>query len=309
MKPSAKRVALNKLTLTRGSVEALEPGDKPWIAWDDQLTGFGVRVHPSGTKSYIVNYRAGDGGRKAPNKRVVLGHHGKVSPARARRLARQVLDEAAADPAGGRPATPGMPVLEQAFEAYMAGNPNRAERTNEIDRGRFKRCLGDWQTRPLDAITRRDVEGCFNRITGDSGWSMANQTISLLRSIYRRSCVDFEGLRNPVDLWLAGGGRYHRPRRRKISTPAEVLPCWKKGIETAVGMASARDALWFGLYTGMRLNEVLPLRWERVDMAGLVFRVEETKTGEPLELPVTPQLAAILERRWAACETLPGSLR
>ena len=309
MKPSAKRVALNKLALTGDAIEALEPADKPWIAWDDQLTGFGVRVHPTGTKSFIVNYRAGDGGRKAPNKRVVLGHLGEISPGRARRLARQVLDEAAADPAGGRPATPGMPVLEQAFEAYLAGNPHRAERTNEFDRYRFKRCLGDWQMRPLDAITRREVEGRFNRITGDSGWSTANQTISLLRSIYRRSCVDFEDLRNPVDLWLAGGGRYHRPRRRKISAPAEVLPCWKKGIESAVGMASARDALWFGLYTGMRLNEVLPLRWERVDMARLVFRVEETKTGEPLELPITRQLAAILERRWAACEMLPGSLR
>ena len=88
-----------------------------------------------------------------------------------------------------------------------------------------------------------------------------------------------------------------------------MLPCWKKGIEAAVGMASARDALWFGLYTGMRLNEVLPLRWERVDMAGLVFRVEETKTGEPLELPITRQLADILERRRKASETLPGSLR
>ena len=35
MKPSAKRVALNKLALSRNTVEALEPGDKPWIAWDD----------------------------------------------------------------------------------------------------------------------------------------------------------------------------------------------------------------------------------------------------------------------------------
>ena len=194
MKPSAKRVALNKLALTRNVIEALEPADKPWIAWDDKFTGFGVRVHPSGTKSFIVNYRTGDGGRKAPNKRVVLGHHGKISPGRARRLARQVLDEAAADPAGGRPATPGMPMLEQAFEAYMVANPHRAASTNELDRYRFKRCLGDWQMRPLDAITRRDVEGRFNRITGDSGGSTANQTISLLRSIYRRSSVDFEGL-------------------------------------------------------------------------------------------------------------------
>ena len=46
--------------------------------------------------------------------------------------------------------------------------------TNEIDRYRFKRCLGDWQMRPLDAITRRDVEGHLNRLTGESGWPMAN---------------------------------------------------------------------------------------------------------------------------------------
>ena len=40
MKPSAKRIALNKLALTRNAIEALEPADKPWIAWDDKLTGF-----------------------------------------------------------------------------------------------------------------------------------------------------------------------------------------------------------------------------------------------------------------------------
>ena len=40
-----------------------------------------------------------------------------------------------------------------------------------------------------------------------------------------------------------------------------------------------RDALWFGLYTGMRLREVLTLRWERADMTALAFRVADTKTG------------------------------
>ena len=55
-----------------------------------------------------------------------------------------------------------------------------------------------------------------------------------MRSIYRRPCVDFEGLRNPVELWRAGGGHYHRPKRRKISAPAEVLPRWRAGIEAVV---------------------------------------------------------------------------
>ena len=34
---------------------SLEPAGTPWIAWDDKLTGFGVRIQPSGVKSFIVN--------------------------------------------------------------------------------------------------------------------------------------------------------------------------------------------------------------------------------------------------------------
>ena len=170
------------------------------------LTGFGVRVQPTGVKSYFVNYRPGDGGRKAPNKRVVIGRHGKISPGRARRLARRMLDEVArgGDPAGGHDEVPGMPVLEQAMEDYMAVNPGRTAGTNKVYREGFRRHLADWSARPLDTISRRDVEARFNRLTVDSGWAAANHTISLLRSVYRRPCVDVEGLRNPVDLWLGG---------------------------------------------------------------------------------------------------------
>ena len=107
-----------------------------------------------------------------------------------------------------------------------------------------------------------------------------------------------EGLRNPVDLWLAGGGRFNRKVRRRISAPSEVLPRWRAGIEAEVGNPMMRDAFRFGMFTGMRIDEVLCLRWERVDMARLVFRVEETKTGVPLDLPITPQLGAVLQRRW-----------
>ena len=52
-------------TISKRTVEALSV-EKDTVFWDRELTGFGVRVYPSGRKSYIVNYRAGDGGRKAP---------------------------------------------------------------------------------------------------------------------------------------------------------------------------------------------------------------------------------------------------
>ena len=63
-----------------------------------------------------------------------------------------------------------------------------------------------------------------------------------------------------------------------------------------------REAFRFDLYTGMRRAEVFGLEWARVDMEARVLRIEETKAGEPLEFPITRQLAAILERRFAERE-------
>ncbi len=59
---SAKRVAKVKPTLTKRTVEALEPADKPWIAWDDKPVGFGCRIQPpahSPSSSTIASSKAG----------------------------------------------------------------------------------------------------------------------------------------------------------------------------------------------------------------------------------------------------------
>ena len=53
--------------------------------------------------------------------------------------------------------------------------------------------------------------------------------MSELKLSSMRAAYDDNGLRNPVDLWLPGGGKFHRKTGRKISTPAEVLPCWRAG--------------------------------------------------------------------------------
>ena len=308
---SRKRVAKLRITLNKRNVDALKPEDKPWIAWDDRLTGFGLRVHPTGAKSFIVNYRAGDGGRKAPNKRVVIGRYGKITADQARRLAQETLGRVASgdDPAGERAEARAMATLQDAIDDYIAANPRRAETTNKMYRRYQRLYVGDWLARPLDAVTRRDIEARFNRITGDHGEESANQCMSFLRSVYRRPCVDHDGLRNPVEQWLAGGGRFNPRKRRKISAPAEVLPRWRAGIEAQVESPVVRDIFWFGLYTGMRVGEIETLRWDRVDLGAGLFRVEETKTGEPLELPVTRQLSAILGRRLADREATPLPLR
>ena len=297
---SGKRVARVKVTLSKRVVDSLEPGGKPWIAWDDRLTGFGVQVHPTGVKSYLLAYRVGRG-RRAPNKRVVIGRTDRISADRARRTAQEMLGKAAAgeDPAAKPVEVRRVPLLREAMEDYLALNRKRRERTVLDYRRDCTRYLSDWFDRPLDSITRGEIEARFDRLSAERGWATGNKVLSLLRSIYRRPCVDHDGLRNPVEQWLAGGGRFNRKVRRKIPPPAEVLPKWRKGIEGSVRSPLMRDMLWFGVYTGMRLGEVLPLRWERVDLEALAFRVDATKTDVPLELPVTRQLAAVLERRRA----------
>ena len=302
---TGKRIARVRTHLTKRTVEALAPAEKSWIAWDDRVTGLGCRIQPSGTKSFIVNYRPGDGGRRAPNKRVVIGRFGLMTTDEARRKAQDLLGRVARgeDPTGERAEVRGVPTLAEAFETYVKANPNRAANTVRLYRQNLRVNLGDWLKRLLDGITRQDVEDRFNRITGGHGWSAANQTLSMLRSIYRRPCADHENLRNPVELWLAAGGRFNRMRRR-ISSPAEVLPRWCAGIDAVELEPAIRDIFLIGLYTDMRMGEVVSLRWERVDLERGIFRVEETKTGEPLELPITRQLAAIFERRRAgAAET------
>jgi hypothetical protein len=61
--------------LTKRVVDGAETGASAAILWDDEVKGFGLRVSPGGTKSYILNYRAGRG-RNAPQHRITIGKHG-----------------------------------------------------------------------------------------------------------------------------------------------------------------------------------------------------------------------------------------
>ena len=292
----SKLVAAERIEISNRSLERIKPDEKPRIIWDTKLTGFGIKVMPSGTISFLVNYRSDGGGRKAPNRRMTLGRHGTISAAKARQKAQEILGEAAGgkDPSKARQVLRAMPTLGDIFKDYMASNPNRKPRTNELYTYEMNRYLEDWQNKQINTITRSDIQERFNFISSQHGPSPANRVMSLLRSTYRAPCAEDETLRNPVEIWQAGGGRFNKKPRRKIDTPADILPKWQKGFE-AVQNDAICDAICVGLYTGMRLREVLWLKWS--DISGNELTVEETKTGEPLRLPITKQLAEVFERR------------
>ena len=229
-----RRVALHKAHLTTRTVADASLRDRRYIVWDDELAGFGVRISPSGLRSFIVQYRAREGGRRAASRKKVLGHFPALTPARARSRAREVLRAVAERRANGEGSALPIPTLRHALEGYLRGRPALAPNTRSQYRRRFERHAPQWLDRRLDELGREDVERRFLELSEHAGPSVANGFVKLLGAVYRAPCADHDELRNPASEWRMGGGKVHRAKRRTIAPLAEVLPPWRRGLEAGV---------------------------------------------------------------------------
>ena len=84
--------------LTKRSVDAFAPpADNQAVLWDSEIRGFGVRVLPSGLKTFIAQYRSMAGVKR----RINLGRYGVITVEQARALAKIKFGAVAAgeDPA------------------------------------------------------------------------------------------------------------------------------------------------------------------------------------------------------------------
>jgi integrase len=90
-----------------------------WI-WDAEVEGFGVRIKPTGRKTYVVRYRSTDG----TQRKMTLGRCSDMPPEKARELARKTFTQVAEghDPAAARaPSAKDKAVTVRGmFEAYVA---------------------------------------------------------------------------------------------------------------------------------------------------------------------------------------------
>lgn len=85
-----------RIRISKVAVDGATPRPSRYTLWDQEFPGFGLRVEPSGSKSYVIRYRANGGGRGAPERLMTLGRHGVLTPDAARKLARTRLSEVAA---------------------------------------------------------------------------------------------------------------------------------------------------------------------------------------------------------------------
>ena len=68
------------MKLSRKSISGLSVPAKPETWWDSDLAGFGLALRPTGSQSWVVQYRPGSGGRAAPLRRVVIGNPEGMTP-------------------------------------------------------------------------------------------------------------------------------------------------------------------------------------------------------------------------------------
>src|SRR5579864_3157373 len=104
--------------LTKRTVDTTKPvAGRDVVLWDPDLPGFGLRVKPSGRKSYILQFR----NRQGRSRRLTLGAHGVLTPDKARRQAKQLLAEVerGADPVTERERERRAASVAELAELYM----------------------------------------------------------------------------------------------------------------------------------------------------------------------------------------------
>ncbi len=291
--------------LTKRFIDTLKPrsdGGPDLFAWDSELRGFGLRMKPRGTASYLVQYRTPQG----RTRRLAFAKSGTLTPDEARAKARRLLAqvEAGEDPSAQRHEARKALTVAQLCESYMeaarAGlvttrfRKSKRASTIAIDEGRVSRhivpligqCIAselrhaDVQ-RMADAIASGKTAGTFKtkargkaHVAGGTG--TAARVVELLGGVWgwagRRAIVSGP---NP-----ARGVETHRGEAKDRVLSKNELASLGEALQNREGrwpMACA--AIRLSALTGLRRQEAAGLQWREIDLDGSCLRLGETKTG------------------------------
>ena len=279
----------SELRITKSTVDALfvESGDA--VFWDRDLAGFGVRVHATGRKVYVVQSR-GPGGPK----RVTLGRHGDMPTDEARKRAALVIDRIkhGDDP---EPPEPELTVSELA-ERFMRTHVKAHCKPGTVAAYRFAldgHILPALGAMPVSEVGRKDISALHHRLRGTP--VMANWTVKLLSRMFSLAEA-WERLppgRNPC----RSVRRYKTRSRERFLTPEEFRRLGRV-LQDAEKDGSvwppAIAALRLLMLTGCRKSEILTLRWDDVDRTTGELRLRDAKAG-PRMVPLTSAAGAVLE--------------
>lgn len=315
----------DSLKLTKAAVDRIPATALRRIVWDTELSGFGVRIEPSGTRTFLIRYRANGGGRQAPKRFQTIGRYGNLTVDEARRQAKILLGAAAKgeDPAGERGAKRREMTVTDLIDLYekegcfvqrgiRQGEPMKErtkaytlarlrhhvvpllgkKRVTEIGAGeieRFVRDVGAGKT------ARDEKVGPRKRIIVRGGDGAARKVVRDLSAVFsfaaRRSIVP----NNPCD---RAAVRKTDNRRDRYLTLDEVKRLGEAfdALEYHGANPKALNIARLWALTGCRRDEIAGLRWTEVDFSRGLLVLDDSKTGKsirPLGAAANALLASI----------------
>lgn len=309
--------------LTDRVVGNAKPEARRFVIWDTDKPGFGLRVEPSGHKSFIVRYRANGGGRNAPRRQMLVrGRPGEVLTADdARKAANRILAVVALgnDPQGALAAKRQELTVAGLCDLYLAeGVETKKASTLATDRGRIGRhikpLLG---ARLISEVTSADVARFMRDVANgktaadvktkprgraivEGGKGTAARTVGLLGGIFTFAVKQRYLEANPV----RGVERYKDRKGERFLSAKELaaLGDTLRAFEAKGANRSAIAIIRLLTFTGARKSEIAALRWSEVDIERACLRLADSKTGAKVIMLGPPALAIL-----SALEPVEGS--
>lgn len=293
--------------LTKRTIDSLQAETKDYFVWDTQIAGFGVRVMPSGAKTYQAQYRKG--GR---TRRVSLGRHGKITVDEARRLAKDVMgsvamgDNPAEEIAQERRAPTVAALSDRFFREHVR---ERCKASTQIEYQRaldlfIKPEIGSFKV--VD-VARKDIAALHHKHRNIP--YQANRTLQVLSKMF--NMAEVWGLRPDTSNPCRHVPKYREEKRERFLSREELQRLGKILAEAERdGSESTFVAAAFRLLilTGCRLREIQTLQWDHITDVGL--DLPDTKTGArriPLPAAARAVLSA-LPRTWGNPYVIEGKL-
>ncbi len=296
-----------KIKINRSTVKALplfkpdpeKPNTNQQLLFDSVLPGFGVRITEN-KKAYFAQKRVG---RKVV--RFTIGPCNQIIPEKAREIAHEKLLEMTRgqDPnliKQGILAEADI-TLEKSFHDFVEVRSLKPITFREYNRA-MKKTFKDWQTKPVNSITKDMVMRKFRKVSSESGPALANLEFRFLRALMNFAMGQYENSKgkplvsvNPVSR-LSETKAWHRIKRRQTIIDKSDLPKWFKGIRS-LRNEDFRDYLTLLLLTGVRRSEGFQLRWSDIDLRNKTFIIQDTKNHNPLSLPMGNFLYKMFKER------------
>ena len=305
--------------ITKRSVDALvcPPGKDREVLWDDDLAGFGLVAFPSGSKSYVVQYR-----QNGISRRSNLGKHGRLTPDEARSEAKKLLGavETGVDPIAERKAARGVVTLREAATLYIERHVEAKKKVRtaaEYRRLLEQHILPKLGGKRMVDIQRANVISLHLEISKEKPVT-ANRAMAVLSALWgwAAKLEMVSAAENPV----RGLDKNREQGRERFLTDEEFerlgtaiheaetigLPMEidaenpkskhapKPGTRRAPLDPFAAAAIRLLILTGARLREILHLKWSDVDLGrGLLF-LPDSKTGKKV-VYLSDQAAAVIK--------------